>query len=272
MGILRGEEYPDTRMYQTVKVFFDNEICTIQIHRPEANNTINNLLLEEIAHVLFVCESAAKVVILEGLPDVFCFGADFGSMVRDHQSGGGSAEASSGNRSAERLYDIWLQLSAGPFITIAHVRGKANAGGVGFVAACDLVISDDNAVFSLSELLFGLMPACVLPFLIRRMGYSKANYMTMMTKPVTAKQAQLWGLVDEVGENSQNLLGRHLLRLRLLSKTAISRYKKYIFNLDHSLINSKAAAIAANSEVFSDVQNIEVIARYVLTGKFPWED
>nr|WP_269820011.1 enoyl-CoA hydratase-related protein [Bacillus velezensis] len=42
--------------------------------------------------------------------------------------------------------------------------GVANAGGIGFVAASDIVIADDTAVFSLSELLFGLFPAMVLPF------------------------------------------------------------------------------------------------------------
>jgi len=62
---------------------------------------------------------------------------------------------------------LWLRLATVRTVTISHVRGKANAGGIGFVAASDIVLADETAQFSLSELLFGLYPACVLPFLIR---------------------------------------------------------------------------------------------------------
>jgi polyketide biosynthesis enoyl-CoA hydratase PksH len=151
------------------------------------------------------------------------------------------------------------------------VRGRTNAGGVGFVAACDIVLCEERTTFSLSELLFGLMPACVMPFLIRRMGFSKANYLTLMTQPISARQALAWGLVDACEENSENLLRKHLLRLRRLGKEGIARYKRYVSSLDSSLEAWKAKAIEANIEVFSDTENIQKIARFVKTGKFPWE-
>ena len=151
------------------------------------------------------------------------------------------------------------------------MRGKANAGGIGFVAACDIVLADAKAVFSLSELLFGLMPACVLPFLIRRIGFAKANYMTLMTQPVTVQNALEWGLVDAYEENSENLLRRNLLRLRRLNKTSIARYKRYMHSIEGSLDACEPGALAANREVFSDTENLQRISRYVKTGEFPWE-
>jgi polyketide biosynthesis enoyl-CoA hydratase PksH len=154
---------------------------------------------------------------------------------------------------------------------VAHVRGKTNAGGVGFVAACDIVVADDSAVFSLSELLFGLMPACVLPFLIRRVGFQRAHYMTLMTQPFTVQQAERWGLVDAFEANSENLLRRHLLRLRRLSKTGIERYKRYMNVLHGDLRTRRADALAANREVFSDRENLAKISRFVEHGTFPWE-
>ena len=63
--------------YQTIRVRFEEPICFLQFYRPEANNTINDLLIEECRLVLEACEDSITVVILEGLPDVFCFGADF---------------------------------------------------------------------------------------------------------------------------------------------------------------------------------------------------
>lgn len=255
-----------TQTYETVQVKFEEDICYLQIYRPEANNTINDRLIEECAQVLKLCQESVKIVVLEGLPKVFCFGADFQRM----QQGLDSKQAQEQN--PKPLYDLCLQLANGPYITIAHVRGKANAGGIGFVAACDVVLCEEKAVFSLSELLFGLMPACVLPFLIRRIGFPKAHYMTLMTQPISAKQAQIWGLVDVVEENSENLLRKHLLRLKRLSKIGVFRYKRYMSTLNDFLTASMPKALEANREVFSDPENLEKIARYVKTGKFPWED
>lgn len=253
-----------TKIYETIRVRFQEDICTIQIYRPEANNTINDRLINEIAEVLGLCMESVKIIVLEGLPEVFCFGADFKEIQTEFEN-------DAREQNPESLYNLWLQLATGPYITIAHVRGKTNAGGIGFVAACDLVLCEDKSVFSLSELLFGLMPACVLPFLIRRVGFSKSNYMTLMTQPISAQQAQAWGLVDAYEEHSGNLLRKHLLRLRLLSKTGISRYKRYINKLDDSFISARPEALAANKEVFSDVDNLKLISRYSRTGKFPWE-
>jgi polyketide biosynthesis enoyl-CoA hydratase PksH len=255
-----------TKIYKTIHVKFHEDICTIQIYRPDADNTINTFLINEMTEILNVCLESAKIVVLEGLPEVFCFGADFKEMQQELENPDQARE-----QNPEPLYNLWLQLASGPYITIAHVRGKTNAGGIGFVAACDLVLCEEKSVFSLSELLFGLMPACVLPFLIRRVGFSKANYMTLMTQPISAQQAQTWGLVDACEENSSNLLRKHLLRLRRLSKPGVARYKRYMNSLDDSLSSAKSKALAANREVFSDADNVNMIARYASTGKFPWE-
>ncbi|QMU78249.1 enoyl-CoA hydratase/isomerase [Streptacidiphilus sp. PB12-B1b] len=251
--------------YETIKVRFENEICFLQLHRPEAGNTINSRLVEECADVVRFSEEHAKILVLEGLPEVFCWGADFGEIAA--RDGDGGAEGSP----AAALYDLWLSLAFGSFVSVAHVRGKVNAGGVGFVAACDIVVCADTVMFSLSELLFGLMPACVLPFLIRKVGPAKSNFITLTTQPFTAEQAVNWQLVDASADNSENLLRRHILRLRYLPKTGVTRYKRYLRDLDDILLPSRDKALAANREVFSDEENLRKIERYVGTGQFPWE-
>ncbi len=251
--------------YQTLQVRFQEPVCFLQFYRPDANNTINDRLIEECRQVLLKCEESITIVVLEGLPEVFCFGADF-QGIHDQVASG-----QAGEQSPEPLYDLWLQLATGPYITISHVRGKANAGGVGFVAASDIVLADQSAQFSLSELLFGVFPACVLPFLIRRIGFQKAHYLTLMTKPVTVQQAHEWGLVDAYEAQSESLVRKHLLRLRRLSKAGITRYKNYMNGLNAVLLQSKTSALKANIEVFSDPDNVKGIFRYVETGQFPWE-
>jgi 3-carboxymethyl-3-hydroxy-acyl-[acp] dehydratase len=251
--------------YETIKVQFQESICFLQIDRPEANNTINGQLVAECNSVLSACEESATVVVLSGSPQVFCFGADFKAIA------GTSEKANEQDEGPGPLYDLWLRLATGPYVTISHVRGKANAGGVGFVAASDIVLADDTAQFSLSELLFGLYPACVLPFLMRRIGFQKAHYFTLMTQPISARQACEWGLVDAFEPLSETLLRRHLQRLRRLSKTAIRRYKTYVSRISLPLQDLKSTAVAANREIFSDPRNLQAITRYVEQGVFPWE-
>lgn len=249
-------------IYETIKVQFQESVCFVEIDRPQVSNTICDQLVAECNDVLSTCEQSATLVVLSGSKEVFCFGADFKAIARkSHERGEGPGP----------LYDLWLRLATGPYVTISHVRGKANAGGVGFVAASDIVLADETAQFSLSELLFGLYPACVLPFLMRRVGFQKAHYLTLMAQPISAKQAYEWGLVDEFESQSEALLRRHLQRLRRLSKTAIRRYKSYMGRISTPLQNLKSAAVAANLEMFSDAQNLHAITRYVEEGIFPWE-
>lgn len=256
--------------YATLRVRFEGDICYVQIYRPDANNTINQELVREISDVLDRCEPAIKIVVLEGLPHVFCFGADFAAM--SSGSAGGAVLADSPKRHSEELYDLWLRLATGPYISVAHVRGKTNAGGMGFVAACDVVLSEDSAVYSLSEMLFGLMPACVMPFLMRRIGFAKANYLTLLTSPIGAAQAVTWGLADAAERESEQLLRKHLLRLRRISKKAVRSYKRYLNKgANRPLTELKAAALEANREVFSEADNIEAIRLFVEKGVFPWE-
>jgi polyketide biosynthesis enoyl-CoA hydratase PksH len=252
-------------IYETIKVQFQESVCFLQIDRPDANNTINGRLIAECNHVLSVCEESANVVVLSGSPEVFCFGADFKAIA------GSATKADEQYDGPGPLYDLWLRLATGPYVTVSHVRGKANAGGVGFVAASDIVLADESAQFSLSELLFGLFPACVLPFLIRRVGFQKAHYLTLMTQPIAAKQACEWGLVDAVDPLSDALLRRHLQRLRRLSKVALRRYKTYMSRISMPLQSLKPQAVAANLEIFSDADNLQAIKRYVEHGVFPWE-
>ncbi len=252
-------------IYQTIQVRLTGPVFTLRFARPEAGNTINARLIEECHQALSSIDETVQVVVVEGSPTVFCLGADFKEVSV------GVPGASAPGAVAEPMYELWSRLANGPWITVAHVRGKANAGGVGFVAACDIVIADRTADFSLSEMLFGLFPACVLPFLIRRIGRQRAHYLTLSTQPLNAEQALAWGLVDVCDTDSDVLLRRQLGRLRCISRLAVQRYRQYMETFDDQVIRAKRAALAANRAIFTDKENLEKIARYVNTGKFPWE-
>lgn len=256
--------------HETIKVTVEDAVCTIALDRPQADNAINRTLIEECAQVLDRIgrdasgdggSSGVRVVVLQGLPGYFCIGADLADV---------QAPPEGADDVIEKLYDLWLQLAEGPFISVADVCGRVNAGGLGFVAACDVVLADESATFGLSELLFGLYPACVLPFLIRRVGFQRAHYMTLTSKPISARSAEAWGLVDVCEEDRAPLLGRHLSRMRIVPAAAVGRYKRYMSEL-HGLSRARAGAVSANREMFADPHNLRRIRDYAESGKLPWE-
>ena len=251
--------------YQMIKVRFEAPVCYLQLHRPEANNTINQQMVEECHQVLERCEELMTIVVLQGLPNMFCDGADFKGMLQN------TVSEHKPQKTAEPLYDLWLKLASGSFVTIAHVQGKANAGGIGFVAACDIVVADQAAQFSLSELIFGIFPACVLPFLTRRIGFQKAHYLTLTSQTISAQQALDWGLVDVFALQTDIVIRKQLQRLRRLSKNRIADYKRYMNDLHDSIQQSKSIALSANQAVFSDPKILQGINQFVEKGRFPWE-
>lgn len=254
--------------YDTLDVTVEDGVCTAVMNRPDAGNTIDARLVEELRAVVARCErddgaEPVGVLVLRGSADVFCTGGDL------------DAAAGRAPVDPEALYDLWQRLATGPFVTVSAVRGRVNAGGMGFVAASDIVLADRGASFALSELLFGLFPACVLPFLARRIGMQKAHYLTLTTAPVTAETALAWGLADALADAHDGgldaLLRRHLMRLRRLGKPAVGRYKRYAAGLDAELERCKPAALAANRALFADPEVQRNIRRYVTEMKFPWE-
>ncbi len=248
-----------------VDVRFEGEVCHLRFDRAEANNAINAQLVAECSQALDACEGRASVVVLSGSDKVFCFGADFAEVSR------GVDPRFAAYAGPGPMYDLWLRMATGPFVVISYVRGKVNAGGMGFIGASDIVLADGSARFSLSEMIFGLYPACVLPFLSRRIGFQRTHYLTLSTQPIGVEMAQAWGLVDVYEEQGEPLLHRHLRQLGRLSKTAIGRYKTYAARVGAPLREMREAAMAGNLEVFEDLDNRRAIRRYLEEGLFPWE-
>lgn len=253
------------RNFKTVKVSAQRGTLTLQLYRPEANNSINATMAHEIKMVFSEVESdnEIKVIVLEGLPDHFCMGMDL-KAVSD-----GVEDALTENDPNE-YFDLLMQFSLCSKVIVAKVEGKVNAGGVGLVAASDIVIVGTNASFALSEALFGLLPACIMPFLIRRVGYQKALWMSLTTQTITAARAYEIGLADEVCNNIDDALRRNLLRLVRLDTNVIKDLKNYTSQL--WIINEETKKIAVDkfTAMISSEKVQNNIKNYVRDGKFPW--
>ncbi len=85
-----------------------------------------------------------------------------------------------------------------PVPTIARVNGFCLGAGLEVMAACDMHIASDNAVFGMPEVKIGLpsvVEAALLPQLI---GWGRTRLLVYTGDNIDAKTALEWGLVEKV--------------------------------------------------------------------------
>lgn len=250
--------------YQTLRINYQSAVQRIQIYRPEVNNSINSQLIQELLLALQAAEGeeTVKVVILEGLTDVFCTGMDFQEIT--------DGKLTEPKTSSDIYYNVLKQISQSSKVVISLVRGKVQAGGVGLVAASDLVIADETATFVLSELLFGLLPACLLPFLIRRVGFQKAYRLALTTQEISASEAYNWGLIDEYGSNTNQLISQYVRRLKYLPSSGVKELKNYTNQLWIIQAETQELAVDKISSLIANPTVQEKIKRFQTEGVFSW--
>jgi enoyl-CoA hydratase/carnithine racemase len=164
--------------------------------------------------------AGARVLVIESEGSEFCAGMDLASALARSR-----AELQAG---FQKYADCLGRLSGGPAATIAVVRGAASGGGVGLLAACDLVVASPQASFSLPELRFGLVPAVILPALRGRLSLHRIRRLALTGDALTAAQAEAWGLVDIVADDPKAAatgLVRKLLRARPQAVATLKRWR-----------------------------------------------
>jgi len=149
-----------------------NGIVRLTMNRPDVRNAFNPDLVHELAAALDRAAElpGTRAVVLAGAGKVFSAGADLENMRR---AGTLSEDANTADAmNVSRLLD---RLDSMPVPAIALVQGAAIAGGLGLVAACDVVIAAADAVFAISEVRLGLIPAMISPYVIGAIGARQAR-------------------------------------------------------------------------------------------------
>jgi enoyl-CoA hydratase/carnithine racemase len=139
-------------------------------------------------------------------------------------------------REAVELYaDLLFAVLTLSLPVVAVIQGEVKAGGVGLASACDAIIGTPAASFEMAEVLFGLVPANVLPFLLGpRLSLQKARYLVLTAKKVEAEEALRLGLLDElVADADLEKKAKDILkRLLSFSPRALARAKSLTLQLD----------------------------------------
>ena len=209
--------------------------------------------------------SRCRVLVLEGQAGSFCQGMDLAFM---------TSRASEERLSATVLFARCLgRLRGGRQVVVAAVDGTAMGGGVGLVAAADVVLCTEGSTFGLPELSLGLLPAMVLPVLLERMQPQKARWLALCGT-VNARRALDLGLADEVVGDSE-LLGRALrktikqaLRCRPQSVAGLKWHMDQIMGMTETEALEAGAQLTA--ELLNDSYGMAALEAFLDGEPLPW--
>jgi methylglutaconyl-CoA hydratase len=173
----------------------DGLVLRVTLNRPEVRNAFD----EEVIQAISAAASRAnddpllRAVVLGGNGKAFCAGADIAWMAK------AIAYSRQENLSdAEDLARMLERLDTLPVPVIGRIQGSALGGGVGLAAICDIAIAADDAVFALSEVKLGILPAVVAPYVLRKIGISAARELFLTGARFDAARAKQIGLVHEI--------------------------------------------------------------------------
>ena len=218
--------------YQTLKVNLDSRgVLFVSINRPEVRNAFNKDVIEDFSRVFTeeVKKNSVRAVVLSGEGPVFCAGGDLKWM---KQAVDFSIEQNL--EDTRKLAKMFSLMNECPKPVIGSIHGAAIGGGVGLVSVCDIAVATQDTEFSLSEVRLGIVPACIGPFVISKIGASHARGLFVSAERFQGVRAREIGLVHELVADQAGLaqsVERILKNILQCGPNAIAVAKELVLDL-----------------------------------------
>ena len=170
-------------------------VATVTLNRPDVNNAYDGDLIGGVLSAMAELggKPQLRVVVLKGNGRHFQAGADLKWI------NGVRPKSPEENEMVSRAtFEAVQRLNTLPIPTVALVQGGCFGGGTGVIAACDVVIAADNALFSITEVRWGLTAAIIIPQLCDAIGVRQVRRYALTGERFGAEEARRIGLVHEV--------------------------------------------------------------------------
>lgn len=223
--------------YKTIEVTIENGVQTVWLNRPDVHNAFDKTMLEELISCFEHLEESVLCVILRGKGKSFCAGVDLNWMKAVSQN---SYETN--YQESLILSKCFLSIYESPKPTIAMVHGVALGGANGLLSACDLAYCTDDATFSLSEVKIGIVPACISPYVIKRVGEYGARELMLTGRRIKGIEAERFRLVNRSfpASSIDSELEGVIALLRTSGPKAMSHCKTLIHEVSNNLTMMEA--------------------------------
>jgi methylglutaconyl-CoA hydratase len=170
-------------------------VVTLTLNRPDVRNAFDDALIAELAGAFRTlgADDTVRVVVLTGAGKAFSAGGDINWMKRM-----AGYDKTQNVADAMGLAEMLRTLNEIPKPVVARVNGATFAGGVGLVCCCDIAVAAAEAVFAVSEVRIGLVPATIAPYLVAAIGPRAARRYCLTGESFSAAEAMRLGLVHQV--------------------------------------------------------------------------
>jgi 2-(1,2-epoxy-1,2-dihydrophenyl)acetyl-CoA isomerase len=201
-------------------------VATVTLDRPDALNALTVPLKQALiaAFSSLASDTAVRAVIVTGAGRAFCAGQDLRERLEPDAA---PLEV----ELRERYNPLVRSIRDLPQPVVAAVNGVAAGAGASLAFACDLRIAADTARFVLAFGQIGLIPDTGATWTLQRLvGPSKAVELALLPDPLSAVDAERFGLVTRVVPAADLAAEARALagRLATLSPGAVARTKRAI--------------------------------------------
>jgi len=181
--------------FTTLTITREGRIGTVTLNRPDVRNAFNETTIAEIKQAFSELgeDAGLRAIVLAANGPAFCAGADLNWMKK--MAGYTHAE---NHADALQLAEMLRTIYLCPKPVVAKVQGDCYAGGMGLVAACDIIVAVEEANFCLSEVKLGLIPATISPYVIKAMGENASRRYFLTAERFGAQEALRIGFAHEV--------------------------------------------------------------------------
>lgn len=203
---------------KNIKVEFEDGIAWVILNRPEKRNAMSPSLNREMIEVLDALEvdDRCKVLVLTGAGESYSSGMDLKEYFRETDN---ATPIEVMRIRRDSMAWQWRRLMFYPKPTIAMVNGWCFGGAFTSLVSCDLSIAAEEAIFGLSEVNWGIIPAGnVVRAVAEKMSTSDALYFLMTGEPFDGKKASETRLVNEAVPLAQLRERTKQLALKLMEK------------------------------------------------------
>ena len=220
----------DLKKYSTINCTIKDRVAHISFCRPDVHNAFNDTVIHEMTDIFKELENddSLRAVVLSGAGKSFCAGADLNWMKRVITQS--FEENLKESNALAGLFSIIYNFRSP---VIGKVNGAAIGGGVGFVAVCDIAIAAESAKFSFSEVKIGLVPACIGPYVVKKIGEGKAREFFITGERMNAEKAFQVGLVNKYvpDDKLDNAVDELVAMIKSSGPSAIAMAKRLVSSI-----------------------------------------
>jgi methylglutaconyl-CoA hydratase len=173
----------------------DRKVATVTLNRPTVNNAYDGEFIQCMLNALDTLENTPglRAVVIKSRGKHFQAGADLKWL-----NGVRVSSPEENLRASGATAQAVQRLNLAPVPTIALVQGACFGGGTGILAACDVVLAAENAVFSIAEVRWGLTPSVIIPQLNDAIGVRQVRRYALTGERFDAPEARRIGLIHEI--------------------------------------------------------------------------